>query len=386
MSNTPKLPLLPPSLQAVLEQSARTEVSLSSVISEIKAAGWSSNQIKLAGDWYQANYPHLITSTTKLSAFEKNFKTFILIFSPLFFVVLLSTIIVAFSIAYNKIPLTDLKLKHLISSFVFRLPLTQPTTEFLLNSTISSLQNLTKTSFDFRLNLTSPDLVTYLGENNPQIALVGYSDFSQKYSSDFFLEGSIFNTPALELRQIGKTLYFKTHQPPVGLTNLTPLADQKYSDTWMKVNLASLSNQNTAPQNDSTQIVIDHLLTDVFLPNIRIKTDNLNHIPTYRLELRLTPELLASVSNQLASLNSPNSGYLQSFISNLKSFTITVWVDKSKYLLQRSTFSFEFQPPSGQTYFQSPIFADVNLVLSGQNQSRPVEPPFSAIDFSSPSH
>lgn len=352
--------MLPP-LKAFLDECKSKNIPLDQVVSGLKNAGWSAEQIERASQYYVLDVALAGTPPKKSSL------PVITSIILLFFILFSGLGVSAYFVAIEKIPISNSSLKETISSLVFSLPFVPKTPRYLLGAAISAHKKLSRNSFDLSLATSSNDFQSVLGTNQLDLRIAGYTDFSDAKNPKFTLDLDWSKQLSAHALKSDKLIYLKVDKLPLFVNaylGMDParmalilmnwvVYDPTPLETEARKNIRSQSGINS-PINQTTVDLVNKMLDEDILPLIKVSSDQVGSDSAYKLTYQPTDTQLDRVytkfSQGLGSISTlPKSDIFLKSVSvepsqYIKNFVASIWIDQKKFYIRKLIVSFTYHP------------------------------------------
>ncbi len=375
--------MIPPSLEALLEDARQHNVQLDDLLETLKRNGWSPEIIKEARNKYES-FPHspiavTPTSTNNTSTLPSDNSNVVLtIFSLIIMLIFLTFAATSYLIAYEKIAINNDLITSIVDKMVFSIPLVPKTPKYILYSAFIANKTAVRGNVEFSFTSRSADFKSLTGSDTIAGNLIGYYNITDSQNPYFDFSVKVANDLDMLVRKTDtKNIYFKINElpPSLGTTlHLDTTALKPVFDNWIVVDTSS-SPSNTAPADTpisnadtaSTNVQkITKITADLFLPHVTVTNEKYDGSPAYRLELTLTPELISQYTDKLREAF-PNATIAPT--NDFNNAHIELWLNQQNYHFQKLTLDFNAKPEINTTdstlnYLPTTINSDIATSLS----------------------
>lgn len=406
--------MLPDTSKIYLDQCKLQGMDFDEVATQLTRTGWSSEQIDLARKYYLpgVDVPAMATVSPASKPAEPEVKkensprkTGLWILTGLVFLMAASGV-PAYFVATEKLNIGSEAFKKAVTSAIFSLPFIQKTPKYILQRAVTMHENLHKNSFDVSLASKSDNFTKLVGNNGLDAHLQGYVDYTDGKNPKFSIKLEVTREFSVQARKNNKMVYVKVDQLPEFLTAVLGFDIGKLNaviENWVAFDISPLEtearknldnlNETKSPTDQAVNQLLTKLLNDQVLPKIKITTDKLDNLSTYKLEFAPDNQTVDKISEELQKEAKTNiSGTSKEKMSDyLKNLDLNVWIDAGKYYLRKATVTLTINPGTQNTTsgaismlpvpitFDSPVTVSIAVSLSDFGKDIPVEIPANSI-------
>lgn len=283
------------------------------------------------------------------------------------FLLLISSSVLAYTIAYEKIPLKNYpKIQAAVSGFVMSLPLTPKTPKFLIAKAVINQEKVKSNSFDLSLAAKTSEKSDLLNLNELDLQMKGVIDYQDPKNIRTSFNAAWGKNLNFDFTKTDETAYFKINTIPKTMITLLGLNADKLDPmlhTWVSYDTSKLETEagkyleeKTQADNTATQAstidTYNNLFDEKIAKSIKVSNDKDDNFPVYKLVLEADNDMVDYLNEKLQSQNKPSGDlYLQNNSLNkvklsdsLKNLKIELHIDKSKYLLRSFIVAFDITP------------------------------------------
>lgn len=270
----------------------------------------------------------------------------------------------AYAVAYEKIDIKNEKLQNDVSNFVMGLPFTPKTPEFVLKSAANAHTKVSKHAFDVSLSAKSEGGASVLGFSQIDIAGQGKVDYSDPKNLKFFANTSFSKEFNLDIRKIGKLVYFRINKVPSVLVEMFKIDKEKLaeiSDKWVEYDTSPLNTEASrelekvteekSPTAEYLANLISDLLNEKLFPLLEMKEEELDGQKVFRIHLVAddkTVDQFINLMKQRSTGNTTRDLNLNSFEGRpsdyIKELDLELFVDKNSYFISKVITKFKYNP------------------------------------------
>lgn len=361
--------MLSDTLRAYLEQCKNQNQSVSSVLDELKKAGWSESDIEHAKSWYSNSPPAVVTEpsaptipapevlvdphssekpgpspaitipysdvSTPPTKSKKGFVMGLLIVMILLFVSGLS--VSGYLVATDKIQVNNSALTSTAKKIVFSIPFVPKTPRYVLETTVLNMKNVKQFSFDITSNIKAKEFQSIINADQLSFTAIGNVDIAnpQKITGKVQLKTKDFIDLEMLVKE-SKNAYLKVNELPkqlydlLGLENINRSTLDPLLQNWIMTEVTP--SKDISPTKFYNQFQIFE--TEV-LPQARMSNDKVDGVDVFKIDFPISAQTLYKMDKDLI-------GASQSFTTPtaLKDFVGTLYVGQKDLYVKKLEVSF----------------------------------------------
>lgn len=275
-------------------------------------------------------------------------------------IIVISSFGAALAIAYEVIPINNLGIKKPITQFVLNLPFTPKTPEFLVDSVITSTNEIKKLSFNFSLNVKSKSLNEFLGSDSFTGSIIGKADSSDINNPLGEYQILISKQLDLSIKQKEQMVYIKANKIPDYITQMYQFDKTKLEDllkNWVGIDIEEMRfKEDQSYQEEQAEIMrktreqlVRYFSDKQVHKFITHDSEQVNNFSTYKLTFKPDDKTLDNFIYTLIGIEeekpyTPREGDPPPS-ELMKNFVLEIWIDEKEYYMRKVNVAFEALPP-----------------------------------------
>jgi hypothetical protein len=327
---------------------------------------------------------------------EKNHKGLIIGLAVLLILFIVASLIFSATamFAYGLLPIKNYDLQNQVADVLMQIPFMPKTARFVLASSATAHLKVTKMAFDASIAADSSSFDSILGSNHFDAEISGAIDYTDTQNILATLNAQVTKDFSADLMTKSQIIYFRINSIPALVTamlntigvsqsmqnefiNKWFFADTKPLNTNARAALNSSSQDQQSQIQQSIKNYLDAFNNPDVLKTLTMTTEKLNGTDVYHLNFSPDDSTLDLFWNKYTTQNSSTNnlyGANYKISDTIKNFVVDIWIDRSQYLIQKSSLKFTIKTPASSALGVSPLG-----MLTPQNQEIPVA---IVVDFS----